>query len=81
MELHWENKALRSAAKFPKDVRKKVAKAVQSLKSWPNARGWKKLTNRDEYRLRIGRHRVIFKVTGQEIWITEVRRRKEDTYR
>jgi len=39
-----------------------------------------KLTDRDDYRLRVGRFRVIFEVTGETVLVTAVGDRK-DIYR
>jgi len=58
--------------------------AVESLAKWPDAANVKALSDRDNYRLRVGRYRVLFTVTpGGEvtvILIEEVKKRDEHTY-
>lgn len=54
------------------------------LAEWPGAHNVKALTNREDYRLRIGRYRVLFLVqpTGEVVIfkIVEVKKRDENTY-
>lgn len=53
--------------------------AVRQLESFPGCPGVKKLKNRDDCRLRVGRWRIIF--TEQlEIIIEEAKQRNERTY-
>ena len=52
--------------------------------AWPNVPDVKALTNRNDYRLRVGRYRVLFTVTPSGevtvILIEEVKKRDEHTY-
>jgi mRNA-degrading endonuclease RelE of RelBE toxin-antitoxin system len=54
------------------------------LEEWPTPRNVKALTCRDDFRLRVGRYRVIFLVLpdGEIIVfrIAEVKKRDENTY-
>lgn len=54
--------------------------AVQDLKNFPDCQNVKKLKNREDYRLRVGRWRVIFTTSMEIIRIEEVKKRNERTY-
>lgn len=56
---------------------------VNDLKTFPECNNVKALTNREDYRFRVGRYRIIFTVeTGEPviIYIEEVKKRDERTY-
>ena len=52
----------------------KIYNAVDSLKTFPNCQNVKRLTSRNDYRLRVGRYRVIFSVELIIINIEEVKK-------
>ncbi|MFZ5812174.1 MAG: type II toxin-antitoxin system RelE family toxin [Thermodesulfobacteriota bacterium] len=56
----------------------------RGLAAWPACRNVKALSGRDDYRLRVGRYKVIFTVnTGGEpvvVRVEEVKKRDERTY-
>lgn len=60
-EIIWKTKALKQAKGLPADDRTKVSQAVGQLASRDNWKQVKQLTNHQyDYRLRIGRYRVLF---------------------
>lgn len=70
---------------LPDQIRKAIHKALSTmLAEWPVPRNVKSLTNRDDYRLRVGRYRVFFLVlpTGEitVFKIIEVKKRDDNTY-
>lgn len=73
-------KAFKQMRKLPMADRAAILKAVKALKDWPDCRNVKSLTNRDDYRLRVGDYRAFFTVDGKTITVTEVRKRDERTY-
>jgi len=79
--IRWRPKALRQIRKI-KDQQDKetIYDAVSSLRNFPNCRNIKKLKAREEYRLRVGRWRVIFTELLEILYIEEVRKRDESTY-
>ena len=81
--IEWTKKALKQLLALPLSDRGMVAQAVDGLASWPDCRQVKSLVNRPEYRLRAGRYRVLFTVSGGVsviIRIEQVRKRDDRTY-
>jgi mRNA-degrading endonuclease RelE of RelBE toxin-antitoxin system len=83
-KIEWTIKALRQIRKFPAVAGLEILAKVKTLSDWPDVSGVIKLANRPEYRLRVGRYRVIFNVyPGGELTILqieEVLKRNERTY-
>ena len=73
-------KAHKQIAKLNKQDMGGIYNALESLVGWPDIMGVKALTNMEGYRLRIGRYRAFFIVSGDEITVTEVKIRNEHTY-
>ncbi len=61
-------------------TRDKIYDSVGCLKSFPDCKNVKKLKDREEYRLRVGRWRVIFTESLEIIEIQEVKIRNGRTY-
>jgi mRNA-degrading endonuclease RelE of RelBE toxin-antitoxin system len=84
-EIEWTRKAATQLVGLPQKVQDAVHNALSAmLAEWPTPRNVKALTNRDDYRLRVGRYRVIFLIhPNGEITvfkIIEVKKRDENTY-
>jgi len=82
--INWTKKARKQLGPIPcRDV-ERIIEAVESLATWPDVPNVKALSDREDYRLRVGRYRVLFTVTpGDEvtiILIEEVKKRDEHTY-
>ena len=74
-------KALRQLRKIRDGrTRERVYDSVECLKSFPDCKNVKKLKDRDEYRLGVGRWRVIFTESLEIIEIQEVKIRDGHTY-
>lgn len=73
-------KAHKQIAKLNKQDMGGIYEALESLVEWPDIKGVKALTDIEGYRLRIGRYRAFFTVSGDEITVTEVKIRNEHTY-
>ncbi len=81
--IEWKPKATRQFLKIRnRKARKNIARTVTALQEFPNVRNVKALKNRNDYRLRVGRYRVIFTVADSVkiITIEEVKKRNEQTY-
>ncbi len=79
--IEWKQKALRQLRKIRNEqTRSRIYDAVHTLKLFPSCRNIKKLANREEFRLRVGRWRVIFTDSIKIITIEEVKIRNERTY-
>lgn len=79
--IQWRTKALRQLRKIAdQGQREKIFAAVDELRNFPDCRNVKKLKGRDQYRLRVGKWRVIFTKSLEILYIEEVKRRDEHTY-
>lgn len=83
-KISWKPKALRQFEKVrDKATRHQIFDAIDGLISFPQCRNIKTLKNHQcEYRLRVGRYRVLFDVNEiiKIIDIVEVKKRDERTY-
>ncbi|HBT96487.1 MAG TPA: cytotoxic translational repressor of toxin-antitoxin stability system [Desulfobulbaceae bacterium] len=82
--INWTKKARKQLVPLPRWDIERIIDAVESLARWPDVAGVKALSGRDDYRLRVGRYRVIFTVTPDGeltiILVEEVKKRDEHTY-
>lgn len=82
--INWTKKARKQLAPIPRQDVERIFEAVESLANWPEVTGVKALVGRDDYRLRVGRYRVLFSVAPEGavtiILIEEVKKRDEHTY-
>jgi len=67
---------------IPKKDLKKILEKIGGLGNDPRPPGCKKLTNREKYRIRHEKYRVIYSIQDNEltIWVVKVGHRK-DVYR
>lgn len=80
-KIRWHKRAKKQLRRIGNTkIENKIYDAVDGLSFFPNCQNVKKLTNRDDYRLRVGRYRVIFTVDLRIISIEEVSKRDERTY-
>jgi mRNA interferase RelE/StbE len=79
--IEWKPKALRQLRKI-KDQKTKdfIYDAVSLLQNFPDCPNIKKLKNRRDYRLRVGKWRVFFTDSLTILYIEEVKKRDERTY-
>ena len=84
-QVLWTKKAAKQLVKLPVNDAQRVKLAVDGLAEWPGVKQVKTLTNRDNYRLRVGNYRVFFRVDagGDPVVITieRVERRNEHIYK
>lgn len=80
MEVVITPHAQRQLKKFPAPVRAELRPAIFGLAAWPDVDNVKKLRNRPDYRLRVGRYRVVFEISGETLYITQVLLRDDQTY-
>ena len=83
--LEWTNKALKQFVKLPENTQVTIRASLHNmLAEWPHSRNVKALTNRNDYRLRVGRYRVLFLVLPDGritiFRVMEVKKRDEHTY-
>lgn len=81
--IAWTRKAQKQLLTIARAHRKSIVDAVEGLAQWPGCQNVRNLVNRDGYRLRVGRYRVLFTVHEGEchiIQVEEVKKRDERTY-
>lgn len=82
--IEWTKKARKQLGPLLRQDLERILEAVEGLVDFPNVSNVKSLVNRAEYRLRVGRYRVIFSVNVDGsvtiILIEEVKKRDEHTY-
>ena len=83
-DIDWKPKAIKQLFRIgDKSDRQSIRDAVGGLSGFPECSGIKRLVNhRNDYRLRVGRFRVLFDVHTEIsiISIEEVKKRDERTY-
>lgn len=79
-EIQWTKKATKQWLKLQLSDRQRIFDSIETLKSWPDCRNVKALVNRQGYRLKVGRYRVLFTADLKIIRIEEVKKRDERTY-
>ena len=83
MKIEWKRRALKQITTLPDTDRKRIIIAVRGLYNFPNVQNVKALTNHQyDYRLRVGRYRVLFNHDEviKIISIEEVKKRDGNTY-
>ncbi|MBM3120331.1 MAG: type II toxin-antitoxin system RelE/ParE family toxin [Chloroflexi bacterium] len=56
--------------RLPKVVHNRISNRILSLENNPRPKGAKKLSARDEYRLRVGNYRILYTVSDSESAVT-----------
>lgn len=80
-QILWRTKALRQLRKIKSQKEKEtIYDAVETLGLFPNCTNVKKLSDRYDYRLRVGKWRIIFTAASEIVCIEEVKKRDEHTY-
>ncbi len=80
--IFFKKSVQKDLSAIPKKDPKKILNRIQSLADDPRPTGCEKLTGQERYRLRQGRHRILYSIQAEElsIWIVKVGHRK-DVYR
>ena len=86
-EVDVTKRAIRQLTRIPEKNRKRIFTAIRTLEDSETWGDVKKLVNHDyNYRLRVGRYRVLFNVTDddmleiQVIRVGDVKKRDDQTY-
>ena len=77
MEVIITNHAQRQLKKLDEQARQELRPAILDLSEWLEVENVKKLKGRPDYRLRVGRYRVIFEGS---IYVTQILLRDDRTY-
>ena len=78
-EVRIVSAAEREMDKLPTAVHKRISRRILALENNPRLRGAKKLSGREEYRLRIGDYRVLYTVDDKSgvVTVSAVGHRRE----
>ena len=72
--MKYEIRILRSAEKetdkLPQAIRSRISNRILSLENNPRPKGTKKLSDRDEYRLRVGDYRILYTISDSDSTVT-----------
>ena len=86
-EIDVTKRAIRQLSRIPESYRKRIFTAIRALEDLETWGDVKKLVNHDyDYRLRVGRYRVLFNMTDDDtleiqiIRVEEVKKRDDQTY-
>jgi len=66
--LKFDERALASIEKFPKEIKERISKKLQKSKENPY-HYFEKLSGREEYKLRVGEYRIIADINDKYIII------------
>jgi len=80
MEIIITTHAQRQLKKLSAAAIQELKAAILGLARWPDVENVIRLKNRPDYRLRVGRWRVLFEVSEGRLFITQVLLRDEQTY-
>ena len=78
-EVHLDRSAEKEIARFPDAVHSRIADKILSLENNPRPVGIKKLSGRDEYRVRVGDYRILFTIDDKNsvVHVSAVGHRRE----
>jgi mRNA-degrading endonuclease RelE of RelBE toxin-antitoxin system len=80
MVVNITTHAQRQLKKFSKQALRELKPAILGLAAWPGVKNARKLKNRPDYRLRVGRYRVVFEISEETLYVTQVLLRDDKTY-
>ncbi len=81
-EIQFKASAAKEFRKLPIEIKTRLQKAINALKTEPRPPDMKKLAGEDDlYRIRVGDYRVIYKIDDAVLWITVMRiRHRREVY-
>ncbi|HOW81830.1 MAG TPA: type II toxin-antitoxin system RelE/ParE family toxin [Spirochaetota bacterium] len=81
-EIFLTSSAFRDYKLIPESEVEHINKAIDALTINPRPRGYKKLKNRDAFRIRSGNYRIIYEIKDNTLIIIVVRiRHRKEVYR
>ena len=81
-KIFFKESVWKDVENIPKKDLKKILNKIKCLGNEPRPSGCKKLTDKEKYRMRHGKYRVVYSVQENEltVWVVKVGHRK-DVYR
>lgn len=66
----------------PEPTRKRIVDKIASLAANPRPRGAEKLSDQEDYRIRVGDYRVVYSIEDKKVFVTIGRvKHRRDVYR
>lgn len=69
-EIRILHSAEKEMSKLSPEIRNRISNRILSLENNPRPRGTKKLSDRDEYRLRVGDYRILYAINDSDNAVT-----------
>ena len=66
-EIHLSSAAVQDYKKIPEIEIEKINRTIDQLETNPRPAGYKKLQNRNAYRVRAGNYRIIYEITDSKL--------------
>jgi mRNA interferase RelE/StbE len=80
--IQLSRNAEKTLDKMSDSVAMPLLTAISALKTEPRPHGYKKLTNRNGYRIRVGNYRIIYEIEDRHLLITVIALgHRKDIYR
>ncbi len=76
-QLLFAEEALEQLRALPKDLRKRIGEKLSAVETSFTGNIKKLAGAENKYRLRVGNHRVLFRLVGKQIQVYAVKDRKE----
>ncbi len=81
-EIQLSSAAVHDYKKIPDNEVEKINRAIDQLEKNSRPAGYKKLQNRNAYRVRAGNYRIIYEIKDNELIILVIRvRHRSDVYK
>lgn len=68
-EIQYKKKAIKALTKINDPYYTNIIEAIDNLAENPRPHGYKKLTGRDGYRIRVGTYRIIYEIIDTQLII------------
>ena len=81
-KIYFKESVKKDFKPIPKINTRKILQKIDSLAEEPRPSGREKLTDRENYRIRYGRYRILYSIQDRDktVWIIKIAHRK-DIYR
>ena len=81
-EVEIQRKALKELRGINRQDRRRIVKAIDGLAEDPRPAGCKKLTDSEDWRIRVGACRIVYRIEDQRLLVLVVRiAHRSDVYR
>ena len=71
-EIRILHSAEKEMEKLPAVVHNRISNRILSFENNPRPRGTKKISGRDEYRLRVGNYRILYTISDTDSVVTVI---------